>query len=224
MKLYEYESKGLFERFGIPVEKHLIYTDQTDEKELFFPCVVKAQVLSGKRGKAGAVQFADTQEELLSKAAHIRTLQVKGKPVDHIMISEKVAILREYYLSLTIDSSNRRAVMLFTPDGGMDIEETAKKTPERLLRIDCSDGFDPNSFFDQAARFGFAQGQLEALGDIAQKLSRLFFEMDALTAEINPLCSRRMESCWLSTRRSRSMIMRFSGRGISRCWVGTSKL
>lgn len=187
MDLYEIEGKALLRSFGIPTDRGMLYDRQADLQSYPYPCVVKGQILSGKRGKAGAVRFADTPEELREAAEAIMNIHINGKAMEGIMVSEKLSICGEFYLGLTLDTRSRSLLMLFSPSGGMDIEEVASSMPEKLLRIDCSNGFDRELFVSRAECFSLDEKLLDQLSDIAAKLTEACFALDATTIEINPL-------------------------------------
>ncbi len=187
MDLYEIEGKALLRRFDIPCDFGRLYDENADVDSYPYPCVVKGQILSGKRGKAGAVKFADNPEELKSAAESIMQISISGKPMSAVMVSKKLSIKREFYLGLTLDTKNRALLLLFSPCGGMDIEEIAANSPEKLLRIDCTHGFDRASFERGIAGFALEADMAAKLTDIAEKLTRACFELDATTIEINPL-------------------------------------
>ncbi len=187
MDFHEIEGKAQFERFGIPTKVGFLLGDDTNIDSIEFPCVLKAQVLSGKRGKAGGVKFPKNKAELREFAAAISALVIGDKPVEAVMVSPMLTIAQEFYLGITLDTVNRQALMLFTTYGGMDIEELAATSPEKLLRLDVTRGFNPERFKTAAAVFGLSEDIMSQLLDIAQKLTKLFFELDATTVEINPL-------------------------------------
>lgn len=187
MDFHEIEGKAQFERFGIPTKVGFLITDDTDARSIEFPCVLKAQVLSGKRGKAGGVKFPKNATELREYSAAISALIIGGKPVEAVMVSPMLEIAQEFYLGITLDTVNRQAVMLFTTYGGMDIEEIAETSPEKLMRYDVTCGFDARSFKESAGVFGLDDKLMSQILEIAEKLTKLFFELDATTVEINPL-------------------------------------
>lgn len=187
MDLYEIEGKAQFKRFGIPTDDGILYRPGDDTTGYPFPCVVKGQILSGKRGKAGAVQFAENPEQLHSEAEKIMSIRINGKAMAGIMVSKKLAITEEYYLGLTLDTKSRKLVLLFTPYGGMDIEELAASSPEKLLRMDCTHGLDQALFENALNDFPLEDNIRKQISDIAAKLTKACFALDATTIEINPL-------------------------------------
>lgn len=187
MDLFEIEGKALLRRYGIPTDRGLLYRPGDDLGGYPFPCVVKGQILSGKRGKAGAVRFADSPEQLLSAAEEIMKIRIHGKPMEGIMVSEKLSIRREFYLGMTLDTRSRALLLIFSPCGGMDIEEVAASTPDKLLRLDCSEGLDRALFAERAGALGLEGETLSQLTDVAEKLTQACVGLDATTLEINPL-------------------------------------
>lgn len=187
MDLYEIEGKVQFRHFDIPTDDGFLYNPEDDLSQYPFPCVVKGQILSGKRGKAGAVQFAQNPQQLRSVAEKIMAIQINGKSMAGIMVSKKFSIQEEYYLGLTLDTKDKCMLMLFTPYGGMDIEQLAATSPEKLLRFDCTDGFEREHFLNALDVFPMAEDIRTQVADIAEKLTRACFALDATTIEINPL-------------------------------------
>ena len=187
MDFYEVEGKRLFERFHIPTDHGMLYSPDMDLSTVPLPCAVKAQVLSGKRGKAGGIRFADTREQLAEAVQAISQMTINGKPVEGIYLTPKIAIQEEHYLSLTLDRRTKCILMLYTPCGGMDIEALAADSPEKLLRLPMGLRFDPQAVDAALAPFGLPEADRKAVGQIAARLFQMFLALDATTAEINPL-------------------------------------
>jgi succinyl-CoA synthetase beta subunit len=192
--LYEYQGKQLFGRAGIPVsEGRMAETPQqarTAAEELGGPVVVKAQVLTGGRGKAGGIKLADSPDEAEGHARNILGMDIRGHVVRRLWIEQASDIAKEYYLSVTFDRGEKKPLFMFTTQGGVDIEEVAAESPEALARlhVDPLVGFQPW----QARRLCFAAG-LEDPGEqkqviaIVGKLYDAFVAYDAMLCEINPL-------------------------------------
>jgi succinyl-CoA synthetase beta subunit len=192
--LYEYQGKELFERFGIPVsEGRLAATPQEARaaaEELGGPLVVKAQVLTGGRGKAGGVKLADGADDAEAKAEDILGLDINGHVVRKVWIERASDISKEYYLSITFDRGAKKPLYMLTTEGGIEIEQVAEENPDALARlhVDVLEGFQPY----QARRLVYGAGiddpneQKQILG-IVEKLYRCFVESDAMLTEINPL-------------------------------------
>lgn len=187
MDFLELEGKAQFKRFNIPVNEHTIINSEKDLETIEFPCVLKGQILSGKRGKHGAVKVVKTLEEAKSVYKDILKISINDQHMEGVISCGFLPIAEEYYLGMTLDSSSRRMLMLFTPFGGMDIEELAEKEPEKLLKFDCTKGFCKEGFIKEAAVFNLSEDRINRVVDIAEKLSTACFELDATTIEINPL-------------------------------------
>lgn len=187
MDYLEIEGKAQLRRFGIPTNESILLDSEEAIKSVEYPCVVKGQILSGKRGKAGAVKVAKSEEELRELVDKIMKITINGKVMEGVIATGFLPIAEEYYLGMTLDVKNRAMLMLFTPFGGMDIEELAANSPEKLLRFDCTNGFDEAAFRAAAAIFELAPERLDKVVDFASKLCTACFELDATTIEINPL-------------------------------------
>lgn len=187
MDYLEIEGKAQLKRFGILTNESIILTEETVPEGVIYPCVLKGQILAGKRGKAGAVRVVKTEEELLEAKKIIREITINGQKMEGVIACNFLPIAEEYYLGMTLDVKNRAMIMLFTPYGGMDIEELAANEPEKLLHFDCTTGFDAEKFRIEAAVFGLSQSRMDQVADIAGKLCNACFELDATTIEINPL-------------------------------------
>jgi succinyl-CoA synthetase beta subunit len=192
--LYEYQGKELFRRAGIPVsEGYLAETPQearTVSERLSDPVVVKAQVLTGGRGKAGGIRLAEDPDEAEERAREILGLDIRGHVVRRLWIERSSDIAKEYYLSLTFDRGEKKPLFMFTKEGGVDIEEVAAERPEAIVRlhVDPLEGFQPY----QARRLVYGAGietaeEQRQIVDIAAKLYEVFVAYDAMLCEINPL-------------------------------------
>ena len=194
MDLYEYQGKQLFARFGIPVSDGRLATTAGEARaaaeELGGPVVVKAQVLTGGRGKAGGIKLADGPSDAEAKAREILGLDIRGHLVEKIWIERASEIAKEYYLSLTFDRGAKKLLYMLTTEGGVEIEQVAAEKPDALsrLQVDALEGFQPY----QARRLIYGAGiadpdeQKQIIG-IVEKLHRCFLESDAMLCEINPL-------------------------------------
>jgi succinyl-CoA synthetase beta subunit len=193
MRLYEYEGKKIFSDYGIPVPEGEVASnpDEVVNKsiKIGFPVVLKAQVLVGGRGKAGGIKLARTPEESKEYAEKIFREGVKGVPVRKILVEKAVNIIREYYLSLTIDRSSRKYVYLASSEGGVDIEEIAAKKPEAIIRvyIDPLVGLSDYHLRYLSEGLGLSGEQAKQLQTIAKALYKIMFDYDADLVEINPL-------------------------------------
>jgi succinyl-CoA synthetase beta subunit len=194
MDLYEYQGKELFRRFGIPVSDGRLATSpeeaRTAAQELGGQVVVKAQVLTGGRGKAGGIKLADGPDDAESHARAILGMDIAGHVVRKLWIESASDIAREYYLSLTFDRGEKKALFMFTKEGGIDIEEVAAERPEALARlhVDLFEGFQPY----QARRLIYGagiedEGEQRQIAKIVEQLYAAFVGADAMLCEINPL-------------------------------------
>ncbi len=193
MRLYEYEGKELFKKHKIPVSESRL-AKSPDEvykavTELGVPVVLKSQVLTGGRGKAGGIKIAEGANEARSIAEELFQLKIKGYPVRSLLIEPKLDIKTEYYIGVTIDRANYTLVVIASGEGGVDIEETAEKHPEKIfkkeLRIDEDlFGFDGIAI---AKKIGIPGELLKSAAPIIVNLYNMFRAYDAKLVEINPL-------------------------------------
>lgn len=194
MKIHEYQSKDIFSSYGIPVQDYrLCYTPQ-EAAEAYDELgdglvVIKAQVLTGGRGKAGGVKLAKSKSEALIHADAILKLTIKGFPVTKITVNKAVDIASEYYLSFIIDRNAKSVVLMMSAEGGMDIEEVAKNRPEKIHKFSIDPLIGLPDYL--ARRYAFVLlkdiTQVNKLAEILRQLYRLFIEKDASLTEINPL-------------------------------------
>ncbi len=193
MKLHEYQSKSLFAQHGIPIPKGEAATTPEDARriarELGGRVVVKAQVLVGGRGQAGGIRLARDPDEAERIAAEVLSMEIKGLPVRRVLVDEAADIATEIYLGVVIDRAQRRAVMMASSAGGMDIEEVARDTPERIVRmaIDPFLGLRDYQAQQVAAGIGLDRDLVRDFVTIARGLYQCFLDFDGSLAEINPL-------------------------------------
>lgn len=194
MKVHEYQAKGLFADYGVPVDKSILCKTPEEAvaayKKLGLQrCVVKAQVHTGGRGKAGGVKLATNETEVRQHANAILGMDIKGFVVDRILIGEAVNIKAEYYVSIVIDRKSKGAILMLSREGGMDIEAVAKDTPEKIFKIAIDPAIGLTDFKAREAAFKLFDdmAQVKQAVPLFQKLYRLFIEKDASLAEINPL-------------------------------------
>jgi succinyl-CoA synthetase beta subunit len=194
LDLYEFQGKQLFARYGIPVSEGRLATSTEEARaaavELGGEVVVKAQVLTGGRGKAGGIKLAANPDEAEARAAEILGLDIRGHIVRRLWIERSTEIAKEYYLSLTFDRSAKKPLLMFTTQGGIDIEEVAARSPDALVRLHV----DPLEGFHawQARRLVYGGGvddvaEQKQIVAIVAKLYEAFGGCDALLCEINPL-------------------------------------
>ncbi|MDD3910411.1 MAG: ADP-forming succinate--CoA ligase subunit beta [Proteiniphilum sp.] len=194
MKIHEYQAKEIFATYGIPVDRSIVCRSMEDAVKAYNhmdsqKVIVKAQVHTGGRGKAGGVKLATDEIDLRRHAASILGMDIKGFKVDRILIGEAVNISKEYYVSYVIDRNSKSTILMLSKEGGMDIEEVARSTPEKIYKfvIDSSVGI-PDFLAREAAFKLFDDINLvRQAALIFQKLYKLFLETDASLAEINPL-------------------------------------
>jgi succinyl-CoA synthetase beta subunit len=194
LDLYEYQGKQLFKQFGIPVSEGRVASTPEEARraaeEIDGPVVVKAQVLTGGRGKAGGIKLADDPADAEEKAREILGLDIRGHIVRRLWIEQASDIAKEYYLSITFDRGAKRPLFMFTTKGGVDIEEVAESDPDALvyLHVDPLEGFQPW----QARRLVYGAGVEDAgeqkqIASLVGKLYETFVSTDAMLCEINPL-------------------------------------
>ena len=194
MKVHEYQAKGLFADYGVPVDKSILCKTPEEAVAAYKKlgvqrCVVKAQVHTGGRGKAGGVKLATNETEVRQYANAILGMDIKGFVVDRILIGEAVNIKAEYYVSIVIDRKSKGAILMLSREGGMDIEAVAKDTPEKIFKIAIDPAIGLTDFKAREAAFKLFDdmAQVKQAVPLFQKLYRLFIEKDASLAEINPL-------------------------------------
>ena len=193
MDLFEYQARDLFEAHQIPVLAGAVATTpdqaQAAAAKMGGKVVVKAQVKVGGRGKAGGVKLAENADDAKEKASAILGMDIKGHTVHKVMIAQAAPIESEYYLAILLDRANRNFLVMASVAGGMEIEEVAHKTPEKLAKV----GINPNIGIDKAKALEIAKGGqfpadvLDQVADVLVKLWQAFIKEDATLMEINPL-------------------------------------
>ena len=193
MKLLEFEAKNEFSKHNIPVPNGTLAATPEQARQaaakLNMPCIIKAQVLAGGRGKAGGILTANSMQEAEDAASKLLGEKIKNLPVKQLLIEEKLQTRRELYLAITIDRLNRSYLALSSSTGGVDIEETADQTPNLIQKTQIDPNLGLCSFHANmiAKQLGYSGNQLLALSDIIQKLYQTCLDNDAELAEINPL-------------------------------------
>ncbi len=193
MKIHEYQAKDILARYGIPIQPgRVAFTPEEAEeiaREIGGPVVIKAQVYVGGRGKAGGIQFGDTPEEARAAAAKVLGMDIKGLTVEKVLVVSKLDIKEEYYLGIILDRKSQAPVVMVSKAGGIDIEEVAATTPEKIIKqpIDMRWGLRPFEARDILARAGLPHQVIAKGGSILTALAKAFIESDASLAEINPL-------------------------------------
>jgi succinyl-CoA synthetase beta subunit len=193
VKIHEYQAKDILARYGVPIQPgRVAYTPDEAAaiaRELGGPVVVKAQVYVGGRGKAGGIQFGDTPDQARAAAAKVLGMDIKGLKVEKVLVVDKVDIKEEYYLGIILDRKTQAPVVMVSKEGGIDIEEVAANTPEKIIKqpIDMRWGLRPFEARNILARAGLPHQVISKGGAILSALAKAFIESDASLAEINPL-------------------------------------
>ena len=193
MDLMEYKARELFDKYHVPTMNGFVMDDlqqlETHSPAIKYPVVVKAQVQVGGRGKAGGIKFAENFAELAEACNSILGMNIKGHTVKKLLIVEKLDTLKEWYLSIVLDRFTKGPVVIFSPVGGMDIEETAKSSPEKVIKV----SIDPLlGVKDYLPRYLISKSNMDAryldqLFELLKGLYKLFCEYDCMLVEINPL-------------------------------------
>jgi succinyl-CoA synthetase beta subunit len=193
VRFYEYESRQILAREGIPLSKHGFATTadeaQRIAEDIGGPVVIKSQVLTGGRMKAGGVKFADTPDEAAEHAKHVLGLEINGHMPRGVLVDSKAPIKQEYYAGVIYDGVRKLPTYVFSDMGGIDIEEVAEEHPEHIGRGHFSTILPHMDFRakDVVASVGITGPELNRITPILSKLARLFLKYDMTLAEINPL-------------------------------------
>ena len=193
MDLHEHQSKEIFSRYGVPVPGGKVAARGNEARDvavwLGTRVAVKAQVLTGGRGKAGGIRMARTPGEAKRAAQSILGTRIKGLPVRQVLVEEAAEIAREVYLGLVIDRSARRVVLMASAEGGVEIEEVARATPSKIVRtvVDPALGLRDYQLRAVGLRIGLESRLAPDFVQIGHALHRAFADSDASLAEINPL-------------------------------------
>lgn len=191
MKLQEYEAAEIFQGYGIPVAKGYLVSEAEEIKEVNRPVVLKAQVTVGKRGKSGGILFAESRGEAVEKAKKLLGSDIQGLEVQRLLVVERAEILNEYYVGIVIDRRTRRPTLIMTSEGGVNIEELAAKSPEKIAKksIDPLIGIQMHDAMYLAESIGLHGVEMKSMAKIATSLYSAFKDHDSELAEINPLVS-----------------------------------
>lgn len=193
MKIYEYQAKEVLKSFGIPTPQGKVARSANSAKKaaekIGKPVVVKAQVHAGGRGKAGGVKPAQTSDEAFEAAKQILGMRIKNLKVKRVLVEEAVNIAHEYYLSFTLDRKAKKTILMASSAGGVDIEEVAASTPEKLFKahIDPAYGLFSFQLRNLARRLNLNPEQAKAFSELTKKLYEAYVSCDCTLAEINPL-------------------------------------
>src|SRR5258705_3517491 len=193
MRFFEYEAREIVKRAGISVTDFGFATTPQEAREIAVrigePVVIKSQVLTGGRMKAGGVQFADTLDEAVAKAAHVLGLEINGHMPRGVLVDPKATVRQEYYAGVVWDGIRKQPVMLFSDMGGIDIEEVAESHPDHVGRGHFSNLMPVPDYAAKEciAQTGVTGTRLNRLTPILARLARLFVQYDMTLAEVNPL-------------------------------------
>jgi len=193
VKLHEYQSKRIFARYGIPIPEGDVATTPVEAgaiaARLGKPVVVKSQVLVGGRGKAGGIKLAHDPAEAERVAGQILGMDIKGLKVKKVLVDEAARIQKEIYLGVVVDRATKRAVMMASAEGGVEIEEVARVSPEKIYKVSINPflGLQPFQAREIAFGIGLDKDLVGSFAAIAQGLYKAFVGTDASLAEINPL-------------------------------------
>lgn len=198
MKIHEYQAKELFRQYEIATPQGYLAHSQDEalqiEGKVGLPCVIKAQVHSGARGKAGGIKLARTSEEFKTYSSQILNMELKSvqtgdeaKVVRKILIEQAVDIDKELYLSITVDRANESIVIIASTEGGMDIEKVAEETPEKIIKEQINPVFGIQPYNLKNVAYKLKINEIKAFSELLSNLYRLFIEKDCSLVEINPL-------------------------------------
>ena len=193
MDLYEYQARDLFEKYGVPVLAGIVADTPEEVKaaaeKIGGVVVVKAQVKTGGRGKAGGVKVAKTPDEAYEAAKAILGLNIKGHIVKRVMVAQGAAIAEEFYFSVLLDRANRSYLSLCSVEGGMEIEQLAVEKPEALARVEVNPltGIDKDKAIEIARAAKFPEDLVDKVADVFVKLFEVYKGEDATLVEVNPL-------------------------------------
>jgi len=193
MKLYEFEAKEVFKERGIQIPKGVVAKTPYEAKKIAEsigkPVAIKAQVLTGRRGRAGLIKFSKDPKEVENIASNLLTSQLSGSRVASLLIEEKMDIAKELYVSITIDGAERKIVLITSLEGGMELEEIAVKFPEKIIKeyVDILIGLQGFQIRKLIKKMGIRDQEALTLIRILESLYNVFIENDATLAEINPL-------------------------------------
>lgn len=193
MKIHEHHAREIFRSYGLPVPEFGVATNpdeaQALARKLGCPVVIKAQVLVGGRGKAGGVRIAENPTEAWESAAAILGMGIKGLPVEKVVVAKSVDIEREYYIGITLDRDAKKHVVIASPAGGVDIEQVAEETPEKIGKVwvDPAYGLHAYQVRDMLFGIGFEKQVAPKAAAIIRALYRCVIDNDCSLAEVNPL-------------------------------------
>ena len=202
MKIHEYQAKEIFKEHGIPVQPGEMATTPDEARSIAQrigkPVMVKAQVLVGGRGKAGGIKYAENPDQAYEHARSILGMEIKGIPVKKILVTEAADIASEAYIGVIVDRRSKKPVIMVSAAGGVDIEEVARETPEKIFKLEVDPIMGINAF--QARELGSKlYDDFKIAGkaaDVIMKLYAAFWKSDASLAEINPFITTPQGEVW----------------------------
>lgn len=187
MKLFEFQAKEIFRRHGIAVPNGTLITRRDEAASLGPPLVLKAQALTGGRGKAGGVVIWDGSEDVVTLVERLLALEIRGEKVRAVLAEEKANILHEYYISITVRGTTATPVLVASEEGGVEIESVAKETPEKIVTIEIDPLTGPKQYQVRALAKGMGVSDTRALQKVVDGLWSVFTACDATLVEVNPL-------------------------------------
>lgn len=193
MRLFEYEAKAIAKKSGIRIPRGAIATTPEEAKKVFneieAPAVLKSQVLIAGRKKAGGIRFVDAADEAYSVAQELLKMEIGGEPVKQLLVEERVPVKKELYLSVTVNRSARCYTILASAEGGVDIEDLATRSPEKVIsrNVDPILGFREYHGRDIARQLGYSGKQLLELGSIVTRIFQIAVANDSELTESNPM-------------------------------------
>ncbi|MFA0834030.1 MAG: ADP-forming succinate--CoA ligase subunit beta [Methanobacterium formicicum] len=193
MKIHEYQAKEIFREGKIPTPQSIMAENSEEAQKAALtidkPVAIKSQVLIGGRGKAGGIKFAENPSEAYQITETLLGSDIRGETVQKVLVEEMLDIQDEFYLSVAVDRSARKPIIMASKSGGVDIEEVAHKNPEKIFKyyLDPLDEFMPYQAREIARKMGVTNDLISSVGGIIWKLYQIFKKYDANIAEINPL-------------------------------------
>lgn len=193
MRLYEFEAKQLYKEFGLPVPQSQLASTPAEAGDaaaaIGLPVMIKAQVLTGGRGKAGGIKRAESESEVQEAAQRILGLKIKGFPVEKLLIEKAIKIKQELYLGITLNRADYKLTLIACAEGGVDIEDVAARFPHKIVKLefDIDQEFHEFQALNLAKKIGIASSKIRDFAKIATTLFKFYKSFDCKLAEINPL-------------------------------------
>ncbi|MFW9785887.1 MAG: ATP-grasp domain-containing protein, partial [Candidatus Heimdallarchaeota archaeon] len=193
MRLLEFESKNIFEKFKIPLAERIVILKEDNIKEKVnrfnFPAIIKAQIAIGSRKKAGLIKVAKSKDEAFNLVSDFLEKKVNGFNVEAVLIEELVNIQNEYYISIALDASGKQFFAIASKEGGIDIEEVSKNNPDAIIKegFSINVGLTPELALNMGKMLGFRDSLLDSIKEIFLRLWKITTELEAQLVEINPL-------------------------------------